>query len=99
MKLPQLSLRDLFWLVLVAAMGLGWWLRDGKLKAEIEQLSDQLKSNEWRQRAVKLADYIRSANGTVEWERGSISVDGCAGKYLEVWGEEPPLTLVDDEGH
>lgn len=26
MKLPQLSLRDLFWLVLVSAMGLGWWL-------------------------------------------------------------------------
>jgi hypothetical protein len=26
MKLPQLSLRDLFWLVLVCAMGLGWWI-------------------------------------------------------------------------
>ena len=25
MKLPRLSLRDLFWLVLVCAMGLGWW--------------------------------------------------------------------------
>ena len=24
MKLPQLHLRDLFWLVLVVAMGLGW---------------------------------------------------------------------------
>ncbi len=26
MKLPKLHLRDLFWLVLVAAMGLCWWL-------------------------------------------------------------------------
>jgi hypothetical protein len=26
MKLPQLSLRDLFWLVLVVGMGLGWSL-------------------------------------------------------------------------
>ena len=26
MKLPRFSLRDLFWLVLVAAMGLGWWV-------------------------------------------------------------------------
>ena len=26
MKLPQLTLRDLFWLVLVAAMGCGWWV-------------------------------------------------------------------------
>jgi len=26
MKLPQLSLRDLFWLLLVVAMGCAWWL-------------------------------------------------------------------------
>jgi hypothetical protein len=26
MKIPQLSTRDLFWLTLVVAMGLGWWL-------------------------------------------------------------------------
>jgi hypothetical protein len=26
MKLPQLTLRDLFWLVLVAALICGWWL-------------------------------------------------------------------------
>jgi hypothetical protein len=26
MTLPQLSLRDLFWLVLMAALGLGWWV-------------------------------------------------------------------------
>jgi hypothetical protein len=27
MKLPQFTLRDLIWLVLVVAMGLGWWLQ------------------------------------------------------------------------
>jgi hypothetical protein len=26
MKLPKLNLRDLFWLVVVVAMALGWWL-------------------------------------------------------------------------
>jgi hypothetical protein len=26
MKLPQLTLRDLFWLVLVCALAVGWWL-------------------------------------------------------------------------
>jgi len=26
MKLPQLSVRDLFWLVLVAALLCGWWV-------------------------------------------------------------------------
>jgi hypothetical protein len=26
MKLPQLHLRDLFWLMLVCALGMGWWV-------------------------------------------------------------------------
>ena len=26
MKLPQLALRDLFWLIALAAMGCGWWI-------------------------------------------------------------------------
>jgi len=26
MKLPQLTLRDLFWLVLVCALAVGWWV-------------------------------------------------------------------------
>src|SRR4051812_44131390 len=29
MKLPQLHIRDLFWLVLVVALGLGWWVSHG----------------------------------------------------------------------
>ena len=32
MKLPNINLRDLFWLALVIAMGLGWW-RDSSSKA------------------------------------------------------------------
>jgi hypothetical protein len=30
MKLPQLSLRELFLLVVIAAMGCGWWLDSGR---------------------------------------------------------------------
>jgi hypothetical protein len=33
MKLPQLSLRDLFWLVLVCALGLGWWVERNRLQS------------------------------------------------------------------
>ena len=40
MKLPQASIRDLFWLVLVAALGLGWWLDRGKLATEIARLNE-----------------------------------------------------------
>ena len=36
MKLPQLSLRDLFWLVLVAAILCGWWMDRRKLVEDNE---------------------------------------------------------------
>jgi hypothetical protein len=34
MKLPQLSLRDLFLLVALVAMGCGWWVHRSKLIAD-----------------------------------------------------------------
>jgi len=35
MKLPHLSWRELFWLVLVCALAVGWWSeRTSRLKAE-----------------------------------------------------------------
>ena len=37
MKLPQLSLRDLFWLVLVVGMGCAWWVDRSGLRAEYDQ--------------------------------------------------------------
>lgn len=36
MKLPQLHLRDLFWLVLVAAVGCGWWVRESHHESRFE---------------------------------------------------------------
>jgi hypothetical protein len=42
----RFTLRDVFWLTLVVAMGAGWWMREGRLgamvvnqKAEIERHS------------------------------------------------------------
>jgi len=40
MKLPQLSLRDLFWLVALVAMGCGWWLKH----RQVLSLEDQCRS-------------------------------------------------------
>jgi hypothetical protein len=37
MKLPQLSLRDLFWLAALVAMGCAWWMRERHLAREIEE--------------------------------------------------------------
>jgi hypothetical protein len=37
MKLPQLSLRELFLLVVIAAMGCGWWNAQEQLKTQHSQ--------------------------------------------------------------
>jgi hypothetical protein len=34
MKRPSFHLRDLFWLVLVVGMGLGWWLDQDRIRRE-----------------------------------------------------------------
>ena len=43
MKLPQLSLRELFLLVALVAMGCGWWVDRSRPKAQVDQLSDSVR--------------------------------------------------------
>jgi len=58
MKLPQLSLRDLFWLVALVAMGCGWWVRDRHLTHENESLSaDRQSVQKELELAKKRLDY------------------------------------------
>jgi len=38
MKLPRFSLRDLFWLVLVVAMGCAWWVNYSRMSSEVQRL-------------------------------------------------------------
>jgi hypothetical protein len=38
MALPKLNLRDLFWLVVVVAMGLGWWLEHDRFQEAKDKL-------------------------------------------------------------
>ena len=49
MKLPQIHLRDFFWLALVVALGLGWWANRRTFLAEqredmklVTELSDKI---------------------------------------------------------
>ena len=37
MKLPRFSLRELFLLVIIAAMGCGWWVRERQLAKVIRE--------------------------------------------------------------
>lgn len=41
MKTPKLFLRDLFWLVLVAALAVGWWMDHVRQKAESRRVQEQ----------------------------------------------------------
>ena len=47
MKLPRFTLRDLFWLVLVAAMGCAWWV-ERQATTERERQSRVAWSMLWR---------------------------------------------------
>jgi hypothetical protein len=41
MTLPKLNLRDLFWLVVVVAMGVGWWIDSSRKSSRCKQLQDE----------------------------------------------------------
>jgi hypothetical protein len=67
MKLPQLTLRDLFWLVLVCAVACGWWIsaratREAKIESEraweiTEAIKMRLEEIENRTGTGEGADY------------------------------------------
>jgi hypothetical protein len=44
MKLPQASLREFFWLVLVVALALGWWADQSRITKRVSELDDQKES-------------------------------------------------------
>ena len=59
MKLTQVHLRDLFWLVLVVAMGCAWWLEQSKL-AEQKRVAQH-----WRDHAMTLGKALQTEDHTV----------------------------------
>jgi hypothetical protein len=58
---PKLTLRDLFWLVLVCALALGWWMRERTF--ELEQLSN----DRWEVRATELRRICEEHGWTVDF--------------------------------
>ena len=79
MKLPRFSLRDLFWLVLVCALGLVVW-RTVVAGNNLQQKSDlilkqnnmlyrEIRRDAWKSRAEALQEYLKTEhNVQVEWE-------------------------------
>jgi hypothetical protein len=73
MKLPKLSLRDLFWLVLVCALALGWWLDRERL------IDSNLRSNaKYRTTIQTLQDMARAAGWSVEINHDTGEILGAA---------------------
>jgi hypothetical protein len=86
MKLPQLSLRELLLLVVVAALGCGWWLK-------------ARESNQWQWRAQTLRAHIEESTRRVTWTNRSLSV--TSGDFTQVYSDPaaPPLRMRSEAVH
>jgi hypothetical protein len=81
MKLPQLTLRDLFWLVLVVAILCGWWVDRTIIRTEL--LTEIGKHHDNGQ---LLKEYLQAMTAAIE--RQGYRVD-----HKSRWGETPDIRL------
>ena len=58
MRFPKLHLRDLFWLVLVAAILCGWWSSRSQSLTEIERLRSRVEGLQLQLEAVARYDKL-----------------------------------------
>ena len=56
MKLPQLSLRELFLLIALAALGCGWWVKRRQVQAATE------RARVWQQEYQLVRDRLNECN-------------------------------------
>jgi hypothetical protein len=74
MKRPRFYLRDLFWLVALAAMGCGWWVDRGAqlASADAARFETHWEGKDrdwWRDLALTLADSCRKEGWDVVVDR------------------------------
>lgn len=62
MKLPQLSLRDLFWIVLVSALVVGWWI-------------DHVRTNRLAETHRKESEWLKQVLANLGWTIGKSGPD------------------------
>src|SRR6185312_14317224 len=75
--MSRFSIRDLLWLTLVVAIGLGWFIRERQLRAEVTQTklscdakyeAQAARSKAWRGRAGALEHAFKKIGWEVSWE-------------------------------
>src|SRR4051794_1806669 len=101
MKLPQISLRDLFWLVLVCALVVGWWVdhrnsstvyalvvsKSEALHADNAALRVKLHWSDAEQGVVEFfEEYLKQHGYEVDWHED--------GDYADLWITDPSGTLT-----
>ena len=84
MKRPSFHLRDLFWLVLVVGMGLGWWLDQARIRREVQRLqaipvkSAQAKLSVAEAEFAQAKEIVQRAPGAIsprEFRRSELQVE------------------------
>jgi hypothetical protein len=61
MTLPKVHLRDFFWLAVVVALGVGWYLDHAKARRKIEELQAQMERVELN---LQLTRILEARDGT-----------------------------------
>jgi hypothetical protein len=86
MKLPQLSLRELFLLVVIAAMGCGWWLERNRLANRLSAAETELEKSQ-----LLLTD-TRAENGKLR----KLIADLTIQLAKPGWSSYPPSPVAHD---
>jgi len=74
MKLPQISLREMFLLVALICMGCAWWVHERVLIAE------RSERQQWQWRAESLKDWLHYNKSTsVSWFGNGMKITDPAG--------------------
>jgi hypothetical protein len=70
----RFSVRDLFWLTLVVALALAWWLDRQQVRAEVDQVraSGDARAKKWRGRTGALENALTSDGWQVTWETAKV---------------------------
>ena len=57
MVLPKLNTRDLFWLIVIVAMGVAWLLDRQLLQSQIDELNEPSLANALREAQREMAEH------------------------------------------
>ena len=90
MKLPQLTLRELFLLVALVAMGCGWWLHTTSMEADFKRFTDAASLGQYNagRRLDVLEIAVEREGYAIEWN-GEVNEASFDARLTKKIGEQP----------